>query len=275
MSYYYRGTGFAQTPPVIKNLVIINVIVFALTKLGIMMHWFNLYDIFSLYYPDSEKFKPLQFVTHMFMHGDIMHILLNMFMLWMFGRILENVWGGKRLFIYYMITGLGAALLHTFVNFLEFNSIAKAAEVFTQNPTPAQFALFVRDKFPMFYDNIYSEFLHGWFKNPGNNDYIPMAQQYISELTQYKLNIPTVGASGAVYGVLLAFGMTFPNVELYLMFFPFVPIKAKYMVVGMGVLELLYGVSQPGSNIAHFAHLGGMIFGFILIKYWKKTTRMY
>jgi membrane associated rhomboid family serine protease len=271
----FRGTGFGQMPPVIKNLLILNIIVFLLTQIGLAAGMFNLYDHLALYYPGSEKFKPYQLVTHLFMHGDFWHIALNMFMLWMFGRVMEQVWGGNRFFIYYVVTGLGAALLHTFVNYLEINSIINAANSFVANPTPDNFAAFINDKFPEYYNQVYKQMLRMWYNEPGNVLYVQQAEQFTNELLQLKMSIPTVGASGAVFGVLLAFGMTFPNVELFLIFMPFIPIKAKYMVIGMGLLELMYGFGQAQSNIAHFAHLGGMIFGFILIKYWKKTTKMY
>lgn len=272
---YFRGTGIGQMPPVIKNLLIINVVVFLLTKAGLALGMYNLYDSLALYFPGSEKFKPFQLVTHLFMHGDFMHIAMNMFMLWMFGRVMEQVWGGKRFFIYYFVTGLGAALLHTLVNYIEMNSLINAIDAYTTNQNPEAFAALINDKFPEYYNQIYNNMLRQWFDNPGSAHFALQASQYLSELAQVKMSIPTVGASGAVYGVLLAFGMTFPNVELFMIFLPFIPIKAKYMVIGMGVLELLYGVSQTQSNVAHFAHLGGMVFGFFLIKYWKKNTTLY
>ena len=131
--------------------------------------------------------------------------------------------------------------------------------------------IFVKEHFPIYYDQVYTKLISSWSNDPNNPFYINQAKGFIDELLQIKMNIPTVGASGAVYGVLLAFGVLFPNTELILIFFPFMPIKAKYMVIGMGLIELFYGLSQTDSNIAHFAHLGGMIFGFILIKYWNKT----
>lgn len=231
-------------PPVVKNLIIINVIMLFATYV-LNMRGINLTKILGLHYFESPDFRPYQLVTHMFMHGGFTHLLFNMFALWMFGRVLESVWGPKRFFIYYFVTGLGAAALHTFVNFIEFQHLAgkmlpEAVQmVMTQGP------------------EIFSQ---------GKNFSDPDAGKL-----NLLLNIPTVGASGAVFGILLGFGMLFPNTQLMLLFPP-IPIKAKYFVMGYGAIELYLGLTQSGSNIAHFAHLGGMLFGFFMIKYWNKHT---
>ena len=180
------------------------------------------------------------------MHGGFTHLLFNMFALWMFGRVLESVWGPKRFFIYYFVTGLGAAALHTFVNFMEFQSIASKM-------TPEAVQMVLSEGTEIF--------------NQGKNFSDPLAGKL-----NLILNVPTVGASGAVFGILLGFGMLFPNTQLMLLFPP-IPIKAKYFVMGYGALELFLGVTQTGSNIAHFAHLGGMLFGFFMIKYWNRNTK--
>lgn len=269
---YSPGRGFASIPPVLKNLLIINVLMFLATwvlegTLGI-----DLTRILGLYYFKSEYFRPYQFVTHMFMHGGFTHIFLNMFMLWMFGRVLEQVWGGKRFLIYYLFTGLGAAALHIFVSHLELSSLIKDAAALANTPSADIFASFVKSHVPRSSPQLY-DFIHAWSADPSNQSYAREAIEFANKLVITKINIPTVGASGAVYGVLLAFGVIFPNMPLILIFLPFFPIKAKYMVIGMGVLELIYGFSMPGSNVAHFAHLGGMVFGYILIRYWKSSTR--
>jgi membrane associated rhomboid family serine protease len=239
----YQPRGFSLLPEVIKNLLIINGLFFLGTvvlgdSLGI-----NLYDTLALYMPGSESFQPFQLVSHMFMHGNFGHILFNMFALWMFGYALENVWGGKRFLIYYMITGLGAALIHLGWNYFELMQVA-------QNVSPDQIEMVIREGGQLLANN----------------------QNYVDpNLAKINLiyNIPTVGASGAVFGILLAFGMMFPNTRIYL-YFAF-PIKAKYFVIGYGLLELFNGIANdPSSNVAHFAHLGGMLFGFLLIKYWKR-----
>jgi membrane associated rhomboid family serine protease len=230
-------------PPVVKNLIIINAIMLLVTYV-LQMRGIDLSKILGLHYFESPDFRPYQLVTHMFMHGGLMHLVFNMFALWMFGRVLENVWGPKRFFIYYFATGLGAAVFYTFVNFIEFQYIASR-----MSPENVKMVM-----------SSGAELL-----NNGQN-YTELAGKL-----NLLLNVPTVGASGAVFGILLGFGMLFPNTELMLLFPP-IPIKAKYFVLGYGAIELFSGIANTGDNIAHFAHLGGMLFGFILIKYWNKTT---
>ncbi|OFX76836.1 MAG: hypothetical protein A2X19_01940 [Bacteroidetes bacterium GWE2_39_28] len=221
-----RGSGFlGNMPPVVKNLVIINAIMLLISMLTKEF----MYEKFALFYFESPLFKPYQLVTHMFMHGNFLHLFFNMYSLIIFGIVLEQVWGSKKFFIYYMVTGLGAALLHSFVLFLEVSALEKAYEV-------------------------------------GNM----MAANGIQAMYM----TPTVGASGAVFGVLLAYGMLFPNNVLQLIFPP-VALKAKWFVMIFGAIELYLGLSKPGSSIAHFAHLGGMLFGYLLILYWKRKNRMY
>ena len=242
MNRFYSGR-LSNTPPVTKNLIIINVIMLAGSFIFRSMFQVNLNAVLGLFYFQSPLFKPWQIVTHMFMHSGFMHIFFNMYALWIFGKTLESVWGSKRFLIYYLATGLGAAFFYQLVNYFQFapdiSSLKAAYSVERINMT------------------LLNEILQ-----PGNQFY-----QIGRELIR-----PTIGASGAVYGVLLAFGMLFPNTPLFLMFIP-IPIKAKWLVIGFGVLELYLGITNSGGNIAHFAHLGGMIFGFILIKYWNKFTR--
>lgn len=262
-------------PPVVKNLIIINLIMLLATWVTGNVFDIRLSQVLGLHYFKSELFEPYQFVTHIFMHGGFMHLLFNMYALWMFGRVLETVWGSKRFFIYFIVTGLGAAVLHTFVIHLQMTSILNDITAFSNTPSPEACALLVKKHFPEFYTQVYNKLLDGWYSNPDSQNYIAMSQQFMKELMDMKMNVPTVGASGAVFGVLLAFGMLFPNTQLMLLFPP-IPIKAKYFVIFYGALELWLGLTQPGSNIAHFAHLGGMLFGFILIKLWnKKTTNFY
>ncbi|MFC2081046.1 rhomboid family intramembrane serine protease [Bacteroidota bacterium] len=264
----FRPRPFANIPPVLKNLLIINILMFLGSMLigGTMNADVN--NLLGLHYFKSEYFRPYQIVTHMFMHGNITHIFMNMFMLWMFGRVLEQVWGGKRFLFYYFFTGLGAAALHMLVMHLEFSALLRDATAFQNTPSAELFGMFVKDHMRGSSPQI-SEFVRAWAANPGNASFAQEAIQFVDKLVQSNINVATVGASGAVYGVLLAFGMIFPNMPLVLIFFPFFPIKAKYMVIGMGILELIYGLSMSGGNVAHFAHLGGMLFGFILIKYWN------
>jgi membrane associated rhomboid family serine protease len=205
----------------------------------------DLNAMLGLYFPKSDLFRPYQIITHMFMHGGIAHLFFNMFALFMFGRVLESVWGPRRFFIYYFVSGLGAALTHETVMAIQYSNLAGAVS---------------SEQLQMVLERG-SEILRS-----GRN----FTDTDMGQLNRL-LNTPTVGASGAVFGILLAFGMLFPNTQLMLLFPP-IPIKAKWFVIGYGALELYLAISQPGSNIAHAAHLGGMIFGFILIKIWKKTT---
>jgi membrane associated rhomboid family serine protease len=167
-----------------------------------------------------------------------------MFGVYMFGRVLESVWGGKRFLLYYMVTGVGAALVNLLVAYIRIRSLESSLSP----------------------DLIEEVYLHGGNVIREGKNYVEPVMWSLNNL----INGSTVGASGAVFGILLAFGMLFPNVPLYIMFIP-VPVKAKYFVIGYGLIELFFGFADfSGDNVAHFAHLGGMIFGFILIYYWKK-----
>ena len=243
----YRPSSFSHLPEVVKNLLIINGLFF-LATITLDGMGFDMYHLFGLHQFQSDDFMPHQLITHIFMHGNLTHLIFNMFALWMFGKVLENVWGGKRFLIYYMITGLGAAIIHLGVSQYEIMSLQ--AQISTTD---------------------LSRLLD-------DGKYILANNQNYTNPIMGKLNLlihtPTVGASGAVFGVLLAFGMLFPNALLYI--YLAIPIKAKYFVILYGILELYAGISNnPADNVAHFAHLGGMIFGFLLIKYWKKNSNTF
>jgi membrane associated rhomboid family serine protease len=249
--------GFSGLKPVVKNLLVINVMMFVIMLLARYLGNIDLNAILGLYFPKSDYFRPYQVVTHMFMHANFWHIFMNMWALVLFGQILESVWGPKRFLIYYLVTGLGAAFTFELIQSLQY------ANLLTQiTPENLQFIL----------DRNYEA-----LSTSQNQENLPALIKMIGIL-----NGPTIGASGAVFGLLLAFGMLFPNTPLMIMFIP-IPIKAKYFVMGYGAVELYYAVMQysnnagvmarPGSNIAHVAHLGGMLFGYIMIKYWRKTTK--
>lgn len=253
--------------PVVKNLLIINVLFFLATYVLGKQFQFDLTEYLALYYPKSEHFHPYQFITHMFMHGGFTHILFNMYALWMFGSPIENAWGGKKFLFYYLFTGLGAAALHTLVNYFIFSGMASDIVAFENTPSPELFRQFVEAHKDFFNNSVYN-FINTWSLSPDNAQYISEALNTMKWALQQSINIPTVGASGAIFGVLLAFGMMYPNAQLMLLIPP-IPIKAKWFVLGYGVIELFLGVSQPGSSIAHFAHVGGMLFGYFLIRYWN------
>ncbi len=205
-------------PPITKNLLIINVVMFALTYM--VFDTDNMLNMFGLHYFGFSTFKPLQLFTYMFMHGSLMHIFFNMIGVYMFGSALEERLGPQRFLILYLVAGFGAALLQMAIYYYQLKPLIDVYGLYE-----------VQDKVDIGYT--------------------------------------MVGASGSLFGLLAGFGMLFPNVELIMLFLP-IPIKAKYFVIIYGVVELFSGFANiPGDNIAHFAHVGGAIFGFILIKYWK------
>ncbi len=273
MSQQYSPAGFSLLPPVVKNLLIINGLFFLATVSLNSAYGIELDNILGLHYFQSDLFSPYQFVTYMFIHANFSHILFNMFALWMFGYLLENVWGSKRFLTYYMITGIGAAMVQTFVNWLDISSIQSAAQAYASSPSLDSFVAFVRENYPRHYEaeGTIRTFINEWSTVRTSPAYIPQSLEYVSQLLKLQMDIPTVGASGAVYGILLAFGTMFPNMLVYIYFL--FPIKAKWIVILYGAIELFSGISNnPSDNVAHFAHLGGMIFGFFLIIYWKKST---
>lgn len=225
---YYRPNTL---PPVVKNLIIINVLVFVAQATFANSDSIDLENLFALHDVHSVFFRPHQLVTHLFMHGGIGHIFFNMFALWMFGRELENRWGPKRFLIFYLATGLGAALLHLGVLYVEMQPVM---EIFRTLP--------------------------------------PEQQAELVESPQFKVNVATVGASGAVFGCLAAYGYLFPNTVLYV--YALLPIKAKWFVIIYAGLELWLGIqNSAGDNVAHFAHLGGALTGILLVLFWNKTDR--
>jgi membrane associated rhomboid family serine protease len=266
-------SGFSVLPPVVKNLLIINGLCYLANVVVEMRFNVSLNEMLGLYYPESAKFKPFQLITHVFMHGSFMHLFFNMFSLWMFGNVLENYWGPKRFFIYYFITALGAAALHLGVVGYEIHSLKEALAQFNAAPDADAFFKLMDSRTSLSRNAEFNDFMYKWQSQPGNPEFVSAAKTLGNQLLESKLNVVTVGASGAVFGLLLAFGMLFPNTELMMMFIP-IPIKAKYFVIFYGVIELYQGIANnPTDNVAHFAHLGGMLFGFVLIKYWNKHNR--
>ncbi|MEK6480900.1 rhomboid family intramembrane serine protease [Catalinimonas sp. 4WD22] len=257
---------FGRLTPIVKNLLIINIgIYIAQALLSI-----NFVEFGGLRYIFSDSFRPYQFFTHLFIHGGLGHLFGNMFALFIFGPLLERFWGSQRFLVFYLVTGLGAALLYSGINFYEVNQLQNAVETYINEPTPERFDTFVRDNAEFAWQNPdVQNFIGEYYDNPNNASYISQGKQWANQILTSKANIPMVGASGAIFGILMAFGLLFPNTELFLLFFPF-PIKAKYFVLFYGLYELWAGFERvPGDNVAHFAHLGGMLFAFILIKVWQ------
>ena len=234
MSYYYydnngggrRGGFLSNLPVAVKNIIIINALVYLATSLnGDFM-----YKYIALFYPTSPFFHWWQPLTHMFMHGGFWHLFFNMYTLFIFGSVLERVWGTKKFLTFYFVTGLGAAAVHTGVEWIQMSS---------------------------------------WMTQVAENG--SMAAQ--ASIHALKMT-PTVGASGAIYGLLMGYAMLYPD-SIMTLIFPPVSLKAKWFVLIFAAIELLTGISGAGTGIAHFAHLGGLIFGFLLIMYWKKKRTLY
>ena len=228
MSYYSyenRGGFLANVPTAVKNIIIINVLVMVMT----MLNENFMYEKFALFYPTSPFFHWWQPLTHMFMHGGFWHLFFNMYTLWIFGTVLERVWGTKKFLVFYFVTGLGAALIHTGVEWIQ---------------------------------------MQHWLGQAAEGSYAAQVSIHTLKMT------PTVGASGAIYGVLMGYAMLYPD-SIMTLIFPPISLKAKWFVLIFAAIELLTEVTGTGGGIAHFAHLGGLIFGFLLIMYWKKKRMLY
>lgn len=232
----------ANMPPVTKNLLIINVLIWGAMAIIPSLD-FRLTKWLALHYFTSPGFNAAQIITYMFLHAGIAHLFFNMFALVMFGGVIERTMGGKRFLTYYLSCGIFAAIAQMIVYAIVLQKYV---------------AMYPPEQFKEIIDN-------GWQALCANKNYVDPTLAKINNL----VNGPMVGASGAIYGIILAFGMLYPNQPLYLFFIP-VPIKAKYMVIGYGLIELSLGLGSVSDNIAHFAHLGGMIAGIALILYWKK-----
>ena len=229
MNEQYSPTGFRVLPPVVKHLLIINVLMFLATFTLNRFH-IDLTEILGLHFFKASNFRFYPLFTYMFMHANFEHLFFNMFALWMFGNTIENIWGAKRFLVFYLVCGLGAGLCQEAVQYIQYTTLL------------AQYQS------------------------------VNMGAGHVVAMGDYLNMMNTVGASGAIYGLLLAFGMLFPNAMIYLYFL--FPIKAKWFVIGYAIIEVLSGFFSKG-NIAHFAHLGGMLFGLLLILHWKKKGTLY
>jgi len=234
----------------VKQLVIINILFFV----GTLIVGDPAYKLLALYFPENPDFQAWQPVSHLFMHGGFMHIFFNMFALYSFGTALEHFWGSKKFLFFYVSCGLGAALLHTAVNYYHFQD---GLNTLVANGFSKSEILSILNGGKI--DTRWQEIL-------SDSDFHNFVGSYLGT---------AVGASGAIYGVIVAFAFMFPNAELMLMFIP-VPVKAKYFVPGLVLVDLYLGISGQsifggGGGIAHFAHVGGALFGFVIMWYWKKN----
>lgn len=246
-----NNTGFMSSIPLVtKNLIIINALIFFADSL--LFRNGTLDNYLALHYISSEQFMPHQIITCMFMHGSLGHLFFNMFAVFMFGRTLEMIWGSKKFLVYYMIAGIGASLLQLFVMYLRVS--------YLEASIPPE----------LLSDVLYKVKTEGLRVLMEGKNYTDPTLGSLNLL----INGGMVGASGAVFGILVAFGMIFPNTELFIIPFPF-PIKAKWLVIGYGALELILGIAdRQGDNVAHFAHLGGLLAGLIMLLYWRKKGKL-
>lgn len=236
---------FSAMPPATKNLILINVIVWAIEAI-FPRFAVTLIRVLGLHFVGASQFNPIQIFTYMFVHASTnpWHLLFNMFSLWMFGSVLERVWGWKRYLFFYFVCGVGAAFVQEIVwaSTWEHEYIKGIASL---NGLTFSHMKDIVDQALMHHDS-----------------------SFVQAIDSFKNSFVTIGASGAVYGLLLGYAFVFPNQPLYLFFIPY-PIKAKYMMIGYGLIEFFLGFNANDS-VAHFAHLGGMLFGIIILLYWRK-----
>lgn len=269
MDNQIRMGGFNILPPGVKNLLILNILVFLATYVFRMTGLCDLNKWLGLHYISAPDFYPWQFVTYMFMHANIGHIFFNMFALWMFGAAVENHWGTKRFIIYYLITGIGAAFVHYVILFFQLHPLLSLLNQFIDSPSMETYRYLVENNTDVHFRDMLNNNLLYLQQNPDSINELVNVTANARDTFLNSINM--VGASGAVFGLLLAFGMLFPNSQIYIYFL--FPIKAKWFVVLYGALELAYGIGGTSDGVAHFAHLGGMLFGIILILLWRKTDR--
>ncbi len=254
MSYNTFQPGrYQMLPEVTKYLLVINGLMYLATYVLSNTPLRPFFDSLALYQPGTPDFHFWQILTSVFMHGSFLHLFSNMFSLWMFGAVIENIWGGRRFLVYYLVTAVGAGVLYLLVNQVE---ISIAAGKLLAEGAPQSLLTALRHTSDV---NIANDLI----AQAG----VPVNGELISKY-YWTAHAAVVGASGAVFGIILAFGMMFPNSKIYLYFA--IPIKAKWFVIGYGIFEFVSGISGIQSGIAHFAHLGGMLFGYLMIRYWKK-----
>lgn len=264
---------FGRVTPIVRNLLIANIGIYFISSFLNL----NINEYLSLRNIHSSHFMPFQFFTYMFLHGSTWHLLSNMFGLFIFGPLLEQFWGPKRFLIFYLVTGVGAGILYSGINYWETNKFANAVEKYSEQPNPAEFKYVLEKKANIDVERNpqLNSFIYDYSDNPENASYISESKQVLGEVLYLKSNSQMVGASGAIFGILLAFGMLFPNTTLMLLFPP-IPIKAKYFVAIYGFIELFAGIQRAsGDNVAHFAHLSGMLVAFLLLKYWQGDKKKF
>lgn len=264
---------FGRLTPTVRNLLIANVGLYFISSFMRL----DLNEFLSLRNLHSEHFLPFQFFTYMFLHGSTWHLISNMFGLFIFGPLLEQFWGPKRFLIFYIVTGLGAGILYSAINYVETNRFEGAVSEYFQEPSPGEFKHILEKKanIDVAHNAELNSFIYDYSDHPEDAAYINKSMQMLQQVLFMKSNSSMVGASGAIFGILLAFGMLFPNTKLMLLFPP-IPIKAKYFVAGYALFELYSGIqNSAGDNVAHFAHLSGALVAFVLLKIWQNDKRKF
>lgn len=246
MANFFRG-GISSIPPVTKNIIIINALIWLVEVISPQFGLNGIIRHCGLHYVGASHFNPAQIITYMFVHDQntFFHVFFNMLTLFFFGPMLERLWGAKRYLFFYMVCGAGAALVQEGVWALTWKAEYIDGIAALNHLTKAEAAQLVEQYIA-----------HG-------------DSQIFSAIDAFKNHMVTVGASGAIFGILLGFAFVFPNIPMYIFFIP-VPIKAKYMVIGYAVIEFFFGITGSMSTVAHFAHLGGMLFGLVILLYWKR-----
>ncbi|MEO9872808.1 rhomboid family intramembrane serine protease [Ekhidna sp.] len=260
---------FRRLTPVAKNILIINVAILLLSSLLKLplSEWFGLRVIYS------SEFAPYQFLTYMWLHGGMWHLFGNMIAVLVFAPMLETVWGSKRFLIFYLVCGIGAGILYGAADAIEKLPLKNAAEAYMSDPSPEAFERFILDNKSFINVARGGELLDLYYDDPSYAGQTVAAVRSIYEGVVTNGNM--VGASGAVFGILFAFAFLFPNTELFLLFPP-IPIKAKYLVFFYAMYELYAEFNRtPGDNVAHLAHLSGMLIAFLLLKFWKNDTKKF
>lgn len=270
------SSGRWSITPAVKNLLIINVLVFFAANVfeGSLGIDFN--KTFGLHYYLADSFGVWQFVTFMFLHSGFSHVFFNMFAVYMFGRIIEQVWGTQKFLIYYFVTGIGSGIIQEIALYFDINPFIEAVDNLLSETTLENLQNFFYNEGAAFSSEsavALKSFIteYNSLCNTDLESATSLARKFLIEYQAMFIEAHvTIGASGAVFGVLLAFGMLFPNMVIMLLFPP-IPIKAKYFVMAYGLLELFQGIANFSyDNVAHWAHLGGMLFGFFLIRHWRQ-----
>lgn len=255
-----------QLTPIVKKILIINVAILAIESILN----FSLAPLFGVHSIYSNDFYIFQYVTYMWLHAGLWHLISNMFAVAIFGPMLERVWGAKRFLTFYLITGIGAGLLYGVADTIEKGSIKNDMEVFEANPNPDDFYFYVHNHAKDMNIVMLTEFADKYYDNANSSQFITKAISYTQQIYDLRTKGLMIGASGAVFAVLLAFAMLFPNTELMLLFPP-IPIKAKYLVFLYGAWELYSEINRAGGdNISHITHLSGMLIAFVVLKIWQK-----